>query len=522
MRFYSLLIVSLGFLLGVVRLSAQTIHVDEVLVSDENAADVLAGKGKGKAGCVRYDKASNTLFLQDASLDKGLKVVGLEQELTVKIDGQCSIVADPFGLITNCFVTFTGESGKLVVKAKSSESGGFAMDGAHAIIRFKDCDVEFKSAGASFAVASLRRGYGLLVFDHSEWLSDGGLVGAMGRINIKRSDIKLPVGGMVAYKQPQDSDDPPFANILDADRRPNYGTFKLDPNNKYPISIDDVDVTEKNATNIFPNSVIPNGYARYNPEKNRLIISNLDFFTMGTSSIQNYHDETDLPLTIEVRGFNTIWSGYNSCIYSRGPLVITGDGNLHVKTEDVKIGSAGIFMENGQPLTIEKTRVYATGFYGLAGGRRNTAKLFVKDAYLEMNCTRPQDGACMEGFESMDLENVAIIEPKDAHFDAFYSGLLLADNTPARGRVIIGNAKWQAIQSPLADDADNWCPSVSVQDHTLTIDLEGQPSIALARLFDLNGAVLAHFAPRAKVSLNLPSGCYVLSVGSYNQKILIP
>ena len=128
----------------------------------------------------------------------------------------------------------------------------------------------------------------------------------------------------------------------------------------------------------------------------------------------------------------------------------------------------------------------------------------------------------MEGFESMDLENVAIIEPKDARFDAFYSGLLLADNTPARGRVIIGNAQWQAIQSPLADDAGNWTPSVSVQDHTLTIDLEGQPSIALARLFDLNGVVLAHFAPREKVSLNLPSGSYVLSVGSYNQKILIP
>lgn len=522
MRFYSTLIASLLLLWGATNLSAQELSIDGTTVSDENAQDILAGKGEGKAGCVCYNRATNTLYLHGASLDKGIEVLGFDKELTIKILGECTFTADPFGLHTDSFVTFTSEDdGKLIVKAKSGASGGFAMEGEQAIVRFKDCDVAVKKSGDSFAVASLLRGYGLLVFDHSKWISDGGLVGAMNRIHIKRSDLKLPLGGTVAYKQP-DPSEPPFANIIDGDKRPNYGTFKLEPNNKYPICIDDVDITEDNAENVFPNSAIPDGYVRYNPATNRLIISNLDYFTMGTASIQNLHDETDLPLTIEVRGYNTIWSGYNSCIYSRGPLVITGDGNLHVNTEDVKLGSAGIFIADNQTLTLEKTRVYTTGFYALAGAKGNSAKLRIKDAYLEMNCTRPVDGACMEGFQSMDLENVSIIEPQGAYFDASYSGILLTNDTPARGRVVIGNKQWQAIEEPNAQEVRDWQPILECRGNLLTIDLKGQPNGALARLFDLKGACIAQLKPQSSSSLQLPSGSYVFVVEGYKQKILVP
>ena len=58
------------------------------------------------------------------------------------------------------------------------------------------CTVDVVGVDGAFAVASLSRGHGLLVFDHVNWTSTG-LVGAMNRISIKRADIMQPQGGRV-------------------------------------------------------------------------------------------------------------------------------------------------------------------------------------------------------------------------------------------------------------------------------------------------------------------------------------
>lgn len=502
-------------------LSAQRITVDGVVVTASNASNVLAGGGDGKDGAVHFDANSNTLYLVDAKLDKGIEAIGLLEQLTIKVSGECQINASPFGLLTDSYVTITShEGGKLHVVAAAASSGGFMMDGEEAILRFKDADVSFKKAGDSPAIASLLRSYGLLVFDHSSWYSDGGLVGAMRHIYIKRSRVRLPAVGQVAYRSPEGGGIP-YAAIVDSKGQVNYDFFEVVPTNKYPITINDVVITEENASNVFPNSVIPDGYVIYKPEENRLIISNLDYFTMDSPCIKNFHDITDLPLTIEVRGYNTFWSGYNSGIYSRGPMVITGDGNLHVKTEDVKVGASGIFIADGQTLTLDKTRVYTTGYYGLVGGKANNAHLVVRDAYLEINCTNPTKGACMEGFQSMTLENVAIQYPEGAYFDQNYSGILLNNAQPAKEKVTIGNGEWQSVTSPIADEVGDATLIVRQEGSDLLVDLSGVSGRRLASVVTLSGETVARLATGVSHRITLPKGVYILVWGDFQQKVLI-
>ena len=135
-------------------LPAQTITVDNVLITPDNASNVLAGLGAGKDGCISYDSRTRTLSLRDASLDYGIKVTKALDEVIVRVDGECSVNADKFGLYTEGYVTVIG-SGKLKVSCPKPSSGAFAMNSPEAILRFKECTVDVVGVDGAFAVASL-------------------------------------------------------------------------------------------------------------------------------------------------------------------------------------------------------------------------------------------------------------------------------------------------------------------------------------------------------------------------------
>lgn len=497
-------------------LPAQTITVDNVLITPDNASNVLAGLGAGKDGCISYDSRTRTLSLRDASLDYGIKVTKALDEVIVRVDGECSVNADKFGLYTEGYVTVIG-SGKLKVSCPKPSSGAFAMNSPEAILRFKECTVDVVGVDGAFAVASLSRGHGLLVFDHVNWTSTG-LVGAMNRISIKRTDIMQPQGGRVGIKTPEDG--PSFSAIIGKDGNANSGLFQLKRNNKYPLRINDIDITTQNASNIFPNSVIPGSYAYYNPNINLLKICNLEYYNMNVPNIENFHDETDPPLTIEVYGVCQAWSVYAS-IYSRGPLIITGPGKLFVETKDLKLGASAITIDDRQSLTIKKTNVYASGYYAIGGLKENSAHLTIEDAYVEMNCTRPNDGASLIGFQSMQLHGVSILEPQGVTFDPSASGLLYNDGRLVRERVVIGNDQWNAISRPSQEKfVSN--PIIKTSGHTLTIDLRDERSRTnTAFLYDSRGAEVTRVEPNTQVHLQLSPGTYIIICGDYAQKIII-
>lgn len=511
-------------------LKAQTITIEGLDLDTCDPKNVLKGMGEGRDGAVSYNKATNTLILNGANLTQGIAFKGQQAGMfTIALVGDNTITTTQFGIYTERAITVTGK-GSLQVKCASNNSGAFALKGEASILRFLDTRISIKGSSpeegesTSFAIASLERGTGLLVFDHTNFTSDKGLIGAMRRISIKRSQIASPSGAYVGIKHPEN--DHYFSTIVNREKKANYGFISIIPNKKYALRIDDLDITEDNASNIFPNNTVPDSFAHYNPKTNTLTIRNLDFDMYNVPAIENFHDETDPPFTIVLQGFNRMWSVRNG-VYSAGPMVIKGSGKLHAITADMVAGAAGIFIEDKQPLTIDNTTVIAEGYFGICAPYENDAKCTINNSEVKIICSMPdKPTAGFIGFNELNLNDVKLVSPSDAYFSTDNAGIVRKvkytddDGNPKEGEVYVkdpivisksGNAA-QLVAQPI--------PRYITSQNQLMVLASG--TCMRIDVYTLSGQLVNNFVGNDTFKCSLPQGVYVLVINGSCSKVYIP
>ena len=106
------------------------LYVDNVEVSESNAANVLKGQGEGRDGCVSFDYKTYTLILRGAKLTNSIKITGErpDQLITVQLEGENEIITKNWAFQIFSPVLIQG-SGSLYIRSSGRYARGFTLSG---------------------------------------------------------------------------------------------------------------------------------------------------------------------------------------------------------------------------------------------------------------------------------------------------------------------------------------------------------------------------------------------------------
>lgn len=169
----------------------------------------------------------------------------------------------------------------------------------------------------------------------------------------------------------------------------------------YGIKIAGVDVTKKNCKDL---SVIDGvkGKMSYDPETKTLTMEDVTLNPAVTIGIENKYV---MDMKIKLVGNNTIITANSSCIVINKTSTISGPGTLRLKSSE----NCGIYVKSS--LTVEGVKLYAEGYYGVAG--RSGEILTLRNAYVEATGS---EGSIID-VEDLVLDDCSITQPTGAAFD---------------------------------------------------------------------------------------------------------
>ena len=178
----------------------------------------------------------------------------------------------------------------------------------------------------------------------------------------------------------------------------------------YGIKIAGVEVTSENCADL---SVIPDveGKVSYDVNTQTLTLENA---TINSSEVGIFIEKSR---NIELIGKNTISAGMAALSVIDAYCVIRSKSAGNLKLNSSK--DCAIYVKNSR-ISILNNEIYAEGKWGLKGERGNE-KISIRNAYLES--TGSEGSIC--NFESFELENCRLVQPKGAAFDATLKAVAL-------------------------------------------------------------------------------------------------
>lgn len=417
--------------------------VENVLITPDNASNVLVGKGKGKDGCVSYDFATSTLTLKQARLTSNIKIThnNPAQKVTIRLEGDNEMNIGAWTAIRLFTPAEITGPGSLFIRCTSTRwTSGIRMesDNPYLYLKITDCKVVIDTSiqpekQRREAIFSPVMRDGILVVDHAT-LETEGLVAGMKNILLQRCHItnndEVEIAGIKGKGCVVVID----KSIIDPNQeRYNYGMLTIAPDDTYPIFIG---ATQVNNTNCKQLSVgQTHGMASYDPSSNTLTLHNFEFDAESEEGIRCDYSFMNKPFVLNLEGNNRIYSQYTSVMLN-GPSTITGKGTANFVNEVAKNSCAGIFIADEQTLTIKNCSLTLEGAYALSGTGKK-ANLVIDNANITAVCKNQKSGSCVDGFASLTFENASITEPQNARFDKKLSGITVNGETLCNEQVII-------------------------------------------------------------------------------------
>ena len=490
------------------------LYVDNVEVSESNAANVLKGQGEGRDGCVSFDYKTYTLILRGAKLTNSIKITGErpDQLITVQLEGKNEIITKNWAFQIFSPVLIQG-SGSLYIRSSGRYARGFSISGMQDELYLKISKttvrveaVNDSNDGEALFSPVKREGY-VIIEDAN--FSSIGLVAGMKELYLQGCDIVNK--DQVYLGQLNDNWGYTCAVIATiSDDKLNYGLLQIAPDQSYPIAIGQTQVTRDNASDILA-STGTSGSASYDPKSNTLYLKNLVLDTNLENGIFSRFAPIDKTLTIDLEGNVELHSKLSGMLLF-GNTCIQGSGSIKVYADDGSQDYGGILIADKDTLTVRDCHLFASGPFAL-GGIRLQSRLLIDNATLELTCTNKTRGATIEGFDALVLQRVSFINPQGVRFDANLCGATTDGVTLCKEPIQIARANSVQHTRPST-------PSISTSLGQLSI---GQPASPMTiKVYTLLGELIYEQLLTRQVTIPLHSGVYILELGLYHQTILIP
>lgn len=413
------------------------VRINGTVVLEENCSD-LSGI-EGVTGSVKYDPATKTLTLEDATItgigsDKCIYNSGCE-DLRIVLKGLNKIVSDEgVGMEFRRATTICGP-GTLNIRTKEKEailfiyvpltiedceiiingedngiSGGFISDKAVLTVRNSYIDVNAKKGCVVY--------FGGLVLEDCAITQPKGVVFDKGRMSLA-IDGNIVTGRLVIGK-------------------PNYA-----------ISVAGVAVTKDNCNDL---SVIDgvSGIVKYDGITRTLTLENATI-APKTSSVGIFNTDCN-DLKINVIGENRV-SASLACIWAEKATVISGGGKLYLKSDKQDC----IHLQRA-PVTIDNCSIYAEGNYGIRGVANESRQVVtVRDAYVEAY----GKSVSVSQIAGLVLDGCYVSAPKGAVFDPKSQGVVI-DGFLVKEKVVIAPDEYFGIQVNDVNVTSSNCNDLSV------------------------------------------------------------
>ena len=364
----------------------------------------------GVTGTVKYDPATNTLTLQDATIQP-TEAEGIKSEidgLTIQLLGTNNVTTDAYTAVSFSLPATLAGTGTL--NATAQNEIGITVWGS--VLTIENCTVNAKGTGGFYGYFGSN-----MTIRNAHVTAEGNSLGSMPDFNsvtLEGCGITQPVGATFAYQG------------LVKDGEVVKEKVVIEPMKTYDLWINGVQVTERNCSDL---TVIPGvtGTVKYDPVTKTLTLQDATIqptdgnLTGISSSIDG--------LKITVVGTNNINCTNFEAITGEKPLTISGTGTLNTTSEY----SISIYVTTA--LSIENCTVNAKGASGIFGsGVDDAGSLTIKAAHVTA------EGG-IEGFKSLTLlEGCIIYQPDGAAFDSTLKGIA-KEGAIVKEKVIIDPVK---------------------------------------------------------------------------------
>ena len=389
--------------------SSYGINIIGVPVTSENCNDLSVIDGV--SGAVDYDPETNTLTLNNATIDasKGRNAIlhGIPN-LTILLKGSNNIKGAMAALEATASTTIKG-AGSLNITSPN-ECGIYIIKST---LTIEDCTVDIT---ARWGIAGPNGNN-----PRENVVIRGATVSAQGSDG-SICDINNLTLDRVAILSPTDA---AFDSSLKGVAL--NGTVVTDKVTigvkKYDLKIAGVDITSANYDKINTIEGV-SGTVDYDPSTNTLTLNNATIDAGSRNAIHN----TIPNLTIQVMGTNNITSYETAGIVIRESTTIKGDGTLNTTTTR----DCGIYMLQSA-LTIEGCTVNTTGKWGIAGENADTGEtLTIRNATVT---AQGWNGSICD-IANLTLDDVVITSPEGAAFSSSRNCVAL-NGTKVTDKVVI-------------------------------------------------------------------------------------
>ncbi len=415
------------------------IRINGYSVWEKNCND-LSGI-KGVTGSVKYDPATKTLTLENATItgigDERCLFNSECEGLRIVLKGSNRIVNNEgVGMEFRSATTICGP-GTLDIRAKKKEAILFI----YVPLTIEDCEITINSENTGIV---------------------GGFISEKSVLTVRNSRVDVNAkngcvvyfGGIVledcAIVQPKGVVFDKGCMSLAIDGEIVKGRLVIGKPN-YAISVAGVAVTKDNCNDL---SVIDgvSGIVKYDGITRTLTLENATI-APGKSTVGIFNADCN-DLTINVIGENSI-SVALACIWAEKATTISGSGKLNLKSNV----QDGIHLQQA-PVTIENCSIYAEGTYGIKGVANESGQVVtVRNAYVE---AYGKSGSVCQ-ISGLVLDGSYVSAPENAAFDPVLQGIAV-DGFLVKTNVVIAPDEKYGIMVNEVNVTSSNCKDLSVID----------------------------------------------------------
>ena len=384
--------------------NSYTITINGVYITDENCNDLSVIDGV--SGTVKYDPETNTLTLENATIETANSCLLIYETagLNIKVIGENHITSTSStatGIYCNKTLSITG-SGTLYLDGMHALRGeNIIIDGCtvNAInTTSKNLFVGIKGKNSTSSTLTVRNANVTIENSDNKWCTMYSIIDFSSLV-LEGCALTLPEGAAF--------DDTLHAVALNGEIVNSKVVIEkiTEDTIRYGIKIAGTEITNKNCEDL---SVIPgtSGNIRYKAATKTLFLENATIAAEG--EIEGVHNDSVSDLIINVTGENNI-TAYMAAIASAKSATIQGNGTLNANSSNYM----GLYIEK-DTLTIDNCTVNAIGSWGISGSTAGAA-LSIKNG---AKVTAEGASGSILSLESLTLdESIVIAKPNGAAFD---------------------------------------------------------------------------------------------------------
>ncbi len=389
----------------------------------------------GVSGKAKYDPATKTLFLENATIAVESNTPDIDatgtDSLNINVTGENYVTSNHDAIKLGGIATLKGNG---TLNIESTAGVGIYFENSLVI------DSITVNAKGNWGIAGNNGSRETLTIHDATVKAVGseGSVCDIASIAFKGSFITQPAGAAF--------DETLHAVALNGETVTD--TVVIEKVVNYGIRLANVNVTDKNCNDL---SVIPgvSGTVKYEPETKTLFLENATITADEEHGIENYLIDS---LTINVTGKNNITTTDGSAInLYPNHTTINGGGTLNLESDYY----CGIYFENS--LVIDSCTVNAKGDWGIAGEGGEYETLTIRNATVK--AVGSEGSVC--DILSLTLDGTAITQPAGAAFDKNLHSVAL-DGETVTDTVVIENVVNYGIRLAGIYVTDKNCNDLSI------------------------------------------------------------